>query len=145
MSDYFTAVEMNAALARQNDMYKAEDGSIDLTATGNLQLDLDDVEEFINSSVRNKYKIPITNPRSVKFIKGAVLVLMREKAYERLGTGEIPEAIIVRADRIRFALAQIMTGPRILSDEEESASGPLAEVAFVSTSVELSREKLEGY
>lgn len=142
MSDYFTAAEMETALARQADMYKNEDGVI---VTANVQEDLDEVEEDVNSSLRNKYTIPITKTRSINYVKGMVLTLMREKAYERLGTGEIPDAILLRADRVRDALGHLQTGGKQMPDQDEDPSGAIAETFTTSEEPEMTRDKLKGW
>lgn len=145
MSDYFTAIEMKDALDRQSDMYKDKNGDIDLTPTGNLQIDLDSVEEFVNSALRNKYKIPVTEIRGKNFARGMVLTLMREAAYSRLGTGTTPESVSDAGNRVRNTLGQLMTGARILQDVPEQPAGPVAETFATSAPVQMSRDNLKRY
>ena len=117
---YVTLAEAKLLIKRIINVYE-EDNVVD---DSHLQLVIDESEGIVNSSIVDRYDIPITDTNSIAFLRALVIPILRMKSYTQFAeSDETPDAVQKEYDATMKIVEKLSKQLMSLPGQPEKTTG----------------------
>jgi phage gp36-like protein len=117
---YVTLAEAKLLIKRIINVYE-EDNVVD---DSHLQLVIDESEGIVNSSIVDRYDIPITDTNSIAFLRALVIPILRMKSYTQFAeSDETPDAVQKEYDATMKIVEKLSKQLMSLPGQSEKTTG----------------------